>query len=88
MNAREFFYYVKEMRDAQKRYFKTRDQVVLRAARKLETIIDMEIERVNQIMEYERQELQRRQRAGVGSDLEEHPSDSGSPNETDGSLGQ
>ena len=88
MNAREFFYYVKEMRDAQRRYFKTRDQVVLRAARKLETIIDMEIERVNQIMEYERQELQRRQRAGFGPDLEEHASDSSSPNETDGSLGQ
>ena len=88
MNAREFFYYVKEMRDAQKRYFKSRDQVVLRAARKLETIIDMEIERVNQIMEYERQELQRRQRAGVGQDLEEHTSDSSSPNETDGHVGQ
>lgn len=88
MNAREFFYYVKEMRDAQKRYFKSRDQVVLRAARKLETIIDMEIQRVDQILEYESQELQRRQRAGVGSDLEEHPSDSGSPNETDGYVGQ
>ena len=88
MNAREFFYYVKEMRDAQRRYFKTRDQVVLRAARKLETIIDMEIERVNQIMEYERQELQRRQRACVGPDMEEHASDSGSPNETDGHVGQ
>lgn len=57
MNAREFFYYVKEMRDAQRRYFKTRDQVVLRAARKLETIIDMEIERVNQILEYEERQL-------------------------------
>lgn len=88
MNAREFFYYVKEMRDAQRRYFKTRDQVVLRAARKLENIIDLEIQRVNQIMEYEEQELQRRQRAGVCSNLEEHPSDSGSPNETDGHLGQ
>ena len=87
MNAREFFYYVKEMRDAQKRYFKSRDQVVRRAARKLETIIDMEIERVNQIMEYERQELQRRQRACVDSDLEEHASDPGSPNETDGNVG-
>lgn len=87
MNAREFFYYVKEMRDAQKRYFKNRDQVVLRAARKLETIIDMEIERVNQIMEYEKQELQRRQRAGVGSDLEEHPSDPSSSDETDGHIG-
>ena len=60
MNAREFFYYVKEMRDAQRRYFKTRDQVVLRAARKLENIIDMEIERVNQIMEYEERQLQGR----------------------------
>ena len=88
MNAREFFYYVSEMRDAQRRYFKTRDQVVLRAARKLETIIDMEIQRVNQIMEYEEQELRRRQRAGVGQDLEEHPSDSSSPNETDGHVGQ
>lgn len=57
MNAREFFYYVKEMRDAQRRYFKTRDQVVLRAARKLETIIDMEIERVNQILEHEERQL-------------------------------
>lgn len=87
MNAREFFYYVKEMRDAQKRYFKTRDQIVLRAARKLETIIDMEIERVNQILEYEKQELQRRQRACVGSDLEEHPSDPSSSDETIGHLG-
>lgn len=58
MNAREFFYYVKEMRDAQRRYFKTRDQVVLRAARKLENIIDLEIERVNQILEYEERQLQ------------------------------
>lgn len=88
MNAREFFYYVKEMRDAQRRYFKTRDQVVLRAARKLENIIDLEIQRVSQIMEYEEQELRRRQRASVGQNMEEHASDSSSPNETDGSLGQ
>lgn len=87
MNAREFFYTVAEMRDAQRRYFKSRDQVVLRAARKLETIIDMEIERVNQILEYEEQELRRRQRASVGQNLEEHASDSGSPDETDGHLG-
>lgn len=87
MNAREFFYYVSEMRDAQRRYFKTRDQVVLRAARKLENIIDLEIQRVNQILEYESQELQRRQRACVDSNLEEHASYSGSPNETDGHVG-
>ena len=88
MNAREFFYYVKEMRDAQRRYFKTRDQVVLRAARKLENIIDLEIQRVSQIMEYEEQELRRRQRASVGQNMEEHASDTVSSNETDGSLGQ
>ena len=70
MNAREFFYYVKEMRDAQKRYFKSRDQIVLRAARKLETIIDMEIERVNQIMEYEERQLQGRVSTDQRDDLE------------------
>ena len=70
MNAREFFYYVKEMRDAQRRYFKTRDQVVLRAARKLENIIDMEIERVNQIMEYEERQLQGRVSTDQREDLE------------------
>lgn len=74
MNAREFFYYVKEMRDAQKRYFKSRDQVVLRAARKLETIIDMEIERVNQILEYEERQLQGGVSPNQREDLEQHPS--------------
>lgn len=70
MNAREFFYYVKEMRDAQRRYFKTRDQVVLRAARKLENIIDLEIERVNQILEYEERQLQGRVSTDQREDLE------------------
>lgn len=70
MNAREFFYYVKEMRDAQRRYFKTRDQVVLRAARKLENIIDMEIERVNQILEHEERQLQGRVSTDQREDLE------------------
>jgi len=74
MNAREFFYYVKEMRDAQKRYFKSRDQVVLRAARKLETIIDMEIERVNQILEYEERQLQGGVSPNQREDLEQHSS--------------
>lgn len=50
MNAREFFYTVCEMRSAQKTYFKTRDQQVLRAARKLENIVDAEIDRVRGIM--------------------------------------
>ena len=46
MNAREFFYTVAEMRECQKAYFRSRDQITLRAARKLENIIDKEIERV------------------------------------------
>lgn len=49
MNAREFFFLVAEMRDAQRRYFKDRDQAVLRAARKLEGLVDYEIARVKQI---------------------------------------
>ena len=50
MNAREFFYMVAQMREAQKAYFKTRDQVVFRAARKLENEVDNEIDRVREIV--------------------------------------
>lgn len=50
MNAREFFYTVCELRSAQKSYFKTRDPLTLRAARKLENIVDAEIDRVRGIM--------------------------------------
>ena len=46
MNAREFFEKVCEMRQAQKTYFKTRDQRDLRYAKVLETEIDKEIDRV------------------------------------------
>lgn len=49
MTAKEFFYLVASMRDAQKRYFQTRDQVVLRAARKMENLVDEEIRRVDEI---------------------------------------
>lgn len=38
------------MRSAQIAYFKTRDPNVFRAARKLENIIDREIERVREIV--------------------------------------
>lgn len=51
MNAREFFFLVAEMRDAQARYFKDRDQTVLRAARKLEGLVDAEIRRVKEILD-------------------------------------
>lgn len=50
MNAREFFYLVAQMRSAQKEYFRGRDQIALRAARKYENMIDAEIERVRQIV--------------------------------------
>lgn len=58
MNAREFFYTVCEMRSAQKSYFKSRDQQVLRAARKLENIVDAEIDRVRGIMAAEQDGMQ------------------------------
>lgn len=51
MNPKEFFYTVAEMREAQKAYFKTRDPKVFRAARKLENIIDKEIERVRELVQ-------------------------------------
>lgn len=53
MNAREFFYMVAEMRECQKAYFKSRDQLTLRAARKLENTIDKEIERVRSLVTQE-----------------------------------
>lgn len=50
MNAREFFYLVASMREAQKNYFATRQQNVLRACRKLENEVDAEIARVKDII--------------------------------------
>lgn len=53
MNSREFFYLVANMREAQKAYFKNRQQNVLRAAKKLEQEVDAEIARVRQIIQEE-----------------------------------
>lgn len=50
MNAREFFYLVAEMREAQKAYFETKDKHVFRAARKLENEVDKELRRVRDIV--------------------------------------
>lgn len=50
MNAREFFYLVAEMRDAQKSYFETRDRKVFLACRALENDVDREIRRVRDIV--------------------------------------
>lgn len=50
MNHREFFYLVAQMRSAQKAYFKSRDPNVFRAARKLENMVDKEIDRVHELI--------------------------------------
>lgn len=53
MTPEEFFYNVVQMRDAQKRYFETRDRRVFLACRKLENIVDHEIARVKDIINKE-----------------------------------
>lgn len=50
MNAKEFFYLVAEMREAQKAYLETRDKRVFRACRALENDVDREIRRVRSIV--------------------------------------
>lgn len=50
MNAKEFFYLVAQMRDAQKSYFESRDRDVFRACRALENDVDREIRRVRAIL--------------------------------------
>lgn len=50
MTPREFFYLVSEMRTCQREYFQTRDQIKLRACRKLENEVDGEIARVKDIL--------------------------------------
>lgn len=55
MNSKEFFYLVAQMREAQRNYFKTRDQLVFRAARKLENEVDKEIARVREIVAHQDQ---------------------------------
>lgn len=50
MNARDFFYLVAEMREAQKAYFETKDRHVFRSARKLENEVDKEIRRVREVV--------------------------------------
>lgn len=54
MNARQFYNLVRQMRAAQKNYFRTRDKSYLEAAKKIEKEIDAEIARVEEI-EFERQ---------------------------------
>ncbi len=53
MNAKEFFYLVKEMRQAQRKYFESRDRRVFLAARALENDVDREINRVLHLLHVE-----------------------------------
>lgn len=57
MNAKEFFYKVVEMREAQKRYFKNRFPGDLEKSKQLEREIDAEIKRVKQLTEPQQQTL-------------------------------
>ena len=50
MNNKEFFYLVAQMRSAQKAYFSNRDRNVFMACRKLENLVDAEIDRVRQVL--------------------------------------
>ena len=50
MTSRQFYEKVKEMRQAQKRYFKTRRIDYLRLSKQLEREIDIEIKRVENIL--------------------------------------
>ena len=51
MTAREFFFLVKQMRQAQREYFRERSAVKLRAARALEGDVDREILRTMDYIE-------------------------------------
>ena len=49
MTAKEFFYLVCQMRDAQRNYFKHHDPTTFRACRALENDVDREIRRVKDV---------------------------------------
>lgn len=51
MDARQFFNLVSRLREAQKRYFKTRSSIDLQSSKQLEKELDAEIERVNTIIQ-------------------------------------
>lgn len=51
MNARQFFDLVDRMREAQKRYQRTKSDTALKDKRKLESLVDEEIDRVNKLLE-------------------------------------
>lgn len=50
MDAKTFFNLVERMRHAQKEYFKTKDKNILIISKRLESEVDTEIKRVNDIL--------------------------------------
>lgn len=58
MDAKTFFQKVVLMRKSQKEYFKTRSQTSLHKAKALETEIDREIDRVNNILDSGKSQVQ------------------------------
>lgn len=56
MNAREFFYLVSQMRQAQRDYFADRDQQKLRRCKALERDVDDEISRVKDVISRQERE--------------------------------
>lgn len=56
MTAREFFYLVSNMRNAQMEYFQKRDQQLLRVCKYLEGEVDKEIARVKAIVKESEQD--------------------------------
>ena len=50
MSSKEFFYLVANMRQNQKQYFKTKNLDSLQESKRLEKIVDSEIERVQKIL--------------------------------------
>ena len=55
MTAKDFFFLVASMREAQRKYFESRDRKVFLAARALENEVDREIKRVKEIVDEENQ---------------------------------
>ena len=55
MNAKQFFYKVKQMREAQAKYFRVRTSAALMEAKKIETEIDDEIARAESVVEKPKQ---------------------------------
>lgn len=55
MTPREFFYLVSQMRQAQRDFFRTKEQRALRRSRALENEVDKEIYRVKDILNAQEQ---------------------------------